>query len=483
MKKRVVLLLLAAILISSTACNDVSTDVVEETTKVTETESATVPAEEYTFPTLDLQGKDFIILNTQQPYLFYSVLDFDTMPSEPVDDAVYNRNRQLEEQFQFKYHVIEDYSLKDAAKALQTSVISGDDNYDVAFIRDSYMGSLIRDNSVADLQDYDEFQFNKSWWDSESIEATRIGQNKEINYAYTNTSLVDFEGTICCFFNDNLLANYGLEAPFTLVRNGEWTLDEFEKYIRAGANLNGDDEYVYVAGGSCTFGATSWQQGEVALVIGSGGDLFARHDTGEVTIEADSEHFINAAQKVISLLINQGEYIRHNQSGEDNQEKVFKEGRSLIVIAQIKSTTKFRDMDDSYSIIPMPKFDIEQQNYRHLRSYSFVMCVPSISQSIEQTGIIMDAMSYLSNKDVMPEFYNTRLSYKGLRNEESIEMLNIISNSRCIDIGFTYGWSTSLRTVITDAVEDGSITIVSAIESVKRSVEESITATIADIDK
>ena len=65
--------------------------------------------------------------------------------------------------------------------------------------------------------------------------------------------------------------------------------------------------------------------------------------------------------------------------------------------------------------------------------------VPSTNTRPDFTGAVLDAMAYLSNKDVTPVFFDVTVSQKRLRNEDSIDMLQIIKKSGCIDIGLVYG--------------------------------------------
>ena len=59
------------------------------------------------------------------------------------------------------------------------------------------------------------------------------------------------------------------------------------------------------------------------------------------------------------------------------------------------------------------------------------MCIPVTNPDISEAALIMDAFSYMTYKDVLPVYYDVSLSQKGLRNEDSIEML-ISSATRAI---------------------------------------------------
>ena len=240
MRKFITMLLLAAIL-TSMSCGGT-----EKPIDPDDEETSLAPAEpepDYVYLPYDLGQREFTILNTAQSYNFYTTLDLEEQTGDPVDDAIFNRNRFLEDQFNMKIVIDESYQLDKASEALRKAVISGEDIYDAAFLRDFWLSGLISDGALADLQDYDEFNFDKPWWDSEATEISRLGDKRKILYAYTDASLADFEGTLVTFFNEKYLDDLGLDAPYQLVRDGKWTFDRFSEYMKAGTNLNGDESF------------------------------------------------------------------------------------------------------------------------------------------------------------------------------------------------------------------------------------------------
>lgn len=472
--KRIVTLLLFAALLTSISCGGTGNHA--ETDDITTSDTPVKPDPGYVYPQLDLGEREFTILNTAQNYNFYTTLDIEEQTGDPVDDAIFNRNRFLEDTFNMKIVIDESYQLDKASEALRKTIIAGEDVYDVAFLRDFWLSGLISDGGLADLQDYDGFRFSEAWWDSEATEISRLGDKRKILYAYTDASLADFEGTLVTFFNEKYLGDLGLDAPYQLVRDGKWTFDRFADYMKAGTNLNGDENFKYSENGNAKYGMTSWDQGEIALIFGADLSIFEDND-GQPVISIKSEKFIDMAQKVIRLCSTDGEYY-WGSGNNTHYEKVFKDGRALLMLAQLKATNGYRDMEQSYGIVPVPKADEKQENYRDLRTYCYVMCVPAISGTIDETAAVMDAMSFLSYRDVMPPFYYGRVSHKALRDEDSIEMLELIRGSRCIDIGIPYGWSDPIRAKIRSAVNDKSTDIVSQFESIIPSVEAKIDSTM-----
>ncbi len=104
-------------------------------------------------------------------------------------------------------------------------------------------------------------------------------------------------------------------------------------------------------------------------------------------------------------------------------------------------------MDSSFGILPFPKLDESQKEYRATASqHTAMFTIPVTNQNPEQVGRVFDALSYESDRTVLPEYFGVLVEQKGLRNEESIEMLNIIKETRSFDIGAAYALLNSLDT-------------------------------------
>ena len=467
--------LLAAGLLALVSCgsSEVQTPADTEASTAPSTETAE-PEDTYQYPELDLGGADFTILNTEQEYSFYTTLDLEATTGDGLDDAVYERNRLLEQKFNFKMKIVSDYLYDAAATALQTSVLAQDNAYDAAFIRDYYMATPITEGYVLDMSECDQLHFDQPWWDTASIEQARLGSTRKIMYAFTDISFADFEGTICCFFNERLLTNLDLELPYQMVLDGTWTLDKMNEIMSVGMNLNGDSSYAWSSTGLATYGLLSWDQCTDSLMIGADLDYFTIDKNNEVVLAAEGEKFMTRAMKVIDMLSMDGKYLHINNSGDDHYEMAFKHGRSMMMVAELKASNKYRDMDDAFGIVPMPKFDEAQENYRNLRGYTYVMCIPSTCPDLSKVGTVMDAMSYLTYKDVMPYFYNSHLSQKMLRNEESVQMLDIIRQTRYNDVGVPFGAADIIRPIFRNAITTKNTDLVSAVEKQRKNIEKKL---------
>jgi hypothetical protein len=106
---------------------------------------------------------------------------------------------------------------------------------------------------------------------------------------------------------------------------------------------------------------------------------------------------------------------------------------------QIGVINNLRNMDTDFGIIPYPKFDEAQEKYGHyVDGHATLMAVPITVSNPEKDGVIIEALSYDSYKNLLPIYYDTIITTKFTRDEESAAMLDIIYNSRVFDFAYVY---------------------------------------------
>ena len=476
---------LSLLLISQlTACQ--STQPENEVTTTSGAPSADTTADEDSYEPAagDLGGDTFTILNTSQTYNFYSYLDFEEATGETLDDAIYERNRAVEELYNFTLEIVE-YELEAANTALSTAVLAGDDSYDAAFLRDYYLKKELTDGYLMNIDTIPEMRLDEPWWDGAVTEESRLGKSRQALFAMTDVSLCDFEGTLVTFINENMLTDLGLDAPYDLVREGKWTFDKLVEYMKAGANLNGDDSFTLTQDGNAVYGMVSYQRFGPGMLAGAGIDSAYIDEDGRPQISYSGDLFFDYCDKLKSAMSVAGEYLYTNTGTVNDYthyENVFKSGRALMTLAQLKAANNYRDMTDAYGILPVPKYDESQDSYHCLRTYTYLLCIPVTNSRPHETGAIMDAMSYYTYRDIMPSFYEERVSQKLLRGEDSIDMLEIVRESRKFDVGSVLNIFLPLADNVIDACLRSNTELASKLASTLPSIEATIDSLMESID-
>ena len=466
------LLILSALLVS---CGETTVDPVTTTAGGGIEEPVT---DTYDYPELDCGGDEFTILNAENFWDMYTYLDFEQMTGEIIDDAIYNRNRFLEDKYRFRMNVIEVIP-DDLFSKINTAVASQDDTYDITYALGRNLNSLVSSGALMNLRDIPEMRLDEEWWNQSMIKSAEIGKDRAIYFAHNYFSLSSFDNVWTIFFNETMLDSLGQPMPYDTVRAGKWTMDVFLKTLKLGANLNGDESFTYSATGKATYGCASFWRLCTSMLTGAGISPVSTDKDGIPYLTLESDRFYEAADKLASFFKTEGDYLEANEANEKNYQKIFMAGRALFLGGGIMSSSIFREMNDDFGILPLPKLDESQNDYYAWMNYDVnTMCVPVTNSDPTRTGIIIDALCYLSWRDVLPNYYNIRVSQKSLRNDDSIEMLKIIHNSLVYDAGNAYGWTLDLMNQVRSAIVAGNPDVASTIASNKSIVDENIQKTL-----
>lgn len=173
----------------------------EESTKEIETETETTSAISSDLPDKTYDGYEFTFLSTDEVgSIRYSYELFaESENGEPINDAVYKRNRMVEEQFDVNINVFES-STPDTL--FKNSVLADDNDYDcLVYIMDGTLKD-IASQYCAPVSELPYVDIDKSYWDTDIINAAAIN-----NVAFGLTgdiNLVDNKATWCILFNKRI---------------------------------------------------------------------------------------------------------------------------------------------------------------------------------------------------------------------------------------------------------------------------------------
>jgi hypothetical protein len=161
-----------------------------------------------------------------------------------------------------------------------------------------------------------------------------------------------------------------------------------------------------------------------------------------------SDKVISFMDKLLEIYVDHT-YCRHRDGydgdgggGQPVHLWIFPEGRALFYWGFPRFIELgLRDMEDDFGILPIPKWDSEQERYyatlNNWHAYTFMM--PVTITDIERNAFILDAMAYHGRNIILPAYYYICLQRKHTRDEESSAMLDIIFNSTVYDMGTVFG--------------------------------------------
>lgn len=451
MKKRLFTLLLAALLVSSalTACgnsdaektNDTTSTNVADTTAAVETDALTDYEQRQLIsddlPENDFGGQEFRVLTTDHDS--YNSVTFEIIAEEltgdACNDAVFNRNVDIGERFNM---TIVGMAEKEPYKLVNNAVTAGTDEYDLAGVYNFQSYYLITAQSLLNWLEIPHVNLEKPWHNALSNDAATI--NGRLYTICSDYAITSMTYTYATFFNVRMLTDYGYPAEnlYDMVRNGEWTIDKMSEMV-AGmyTDTNGDGKKdaddIYGYGYELTNPADVW-------TTAFGEHLSSVTKDNDIEINFMTDKMVSILEKLMDFHYNnEGVYLPATQYDE---EKYFLNGKFAMAPLRFHTAyTTLREMEDTYSMLPYPKWDEDQDTYYTNADDKFTAFgVPMTAYgNLEFVGTIYEALCAESYKKVYPAYYDIALKGKYSSDAGTAEMVDLIMAGRYFDFSFQFG--------------------------------------------
>ncbi len=456
MKKLAVFALLLAVLLTS--CGGGSgTEQAAATTaggaqsSATEAETTTL-ADLYGIKADDFGGMKICIFSGEHAEYEYMITE---ETGELVDDAVYARNRSVEELLNVKF-TFESANNWTASSPfygmIRTAVAAGDETYDIVNGLNCFTNPLIFEGQFRRLDNISTIDLSHPWW----VPVELFDNSHRVYCAFSDASFSLYKELYVIFFNKTILEGNKLANPYDLVKSGKWTVDAFMEMAETGAkDLDGDgtigtanDQLAYMYRSAANRGFLTSTECAVIQVNDKGVPAF-----GPIT-----ERLFNVYEKLRPLLKDKNRAYLMDGSSSDYAKisAIFLEGRALFMTTCLQTVEAMREMTDDYGIVPMPKYDEAQKDYHsQIATSTSALYLPVTVSAPEKLGSVMEALGFYSQNDVVPTYYENALTFKYARDEEVRAMLDLVRRDSSTNIDFAYSISLSMTNdVITKARDD-----------------------------
>ena len=450
----------------------------------------TTPAVEDTIITPNLPDADFgghkfnVLTRGQSSATWYSRDIYAAgLTGEVINDAVYARNKKVEEDY--KFEVVE-HGSNDPANQATNSILSGIDEFDMICIRiKDHTTSLINAGLLNDLNNLDLIDLSQPYYDQNSMQFLSIA-NKQ--YLVTGDLLtMDNDATRCTLFNKTLFSRLELidnpavgDSLYSLVENGKWTLDMLETCSSlATMDLNGDN----VMNDDDQWGMANEGFNALALYNAAGNVLFQKDSNTDIpSFTANNEKSISAFQRIIPII--RAEHSKWYSNAYEQVHPFFKDGQILFHLAQLCEVSLYRAMEFDFGIIPLPKYDENQDRYYSpVTAYgSNCITVPTSVTNLDRAATIIEALSCESMYVVTPAYYEVMLKGQRLRDEESGKMLDIILNTTMYELGYMWNWGGIYDTIFQSATNNNT-DLASRFKALEKLCGRAIESTLKAVEK
>ena len=429
------------------------------------------PAEDI-FAGLETQtygGREFNILARDQMFTqFYA----DEETGDIINDAVYRRNRTVEDKYEVRINVIN--SGEWSEQPIRNSVTAGDGAYDLIDGYAAFVGSIVTAGLYLNLLDVPHLRLTEAWWSQHAVDELTVRGNLYIVPGDITINL--WETIMTIFFSKEIIKNYNLENPYELVKNGTWTLDKMIEMSRdIPTDINGDGiMYVEDRFGTFFYDDLSFNNFHNAFDI----PTTLKGADGLPYFNLDSPDVLYLAERMYAL-VDSTEGVIYGNRAEGFRDlypggypivgislDMFAGDQILFYPTILGDAEKLRAMETDFGILHYPKRTADQAQYKtSSRDQHTMFGIPVDVKDVEFAGLITEALCVASNKIVIPAYYDVSLLDKFTRDEESAEMLDIIRQGLNFDFGIVFSAQiNSAGWIIRSAVNQNTFNFASTLE-------------------
>ena len=430
---RIISVLLTVIMMSTmlVACKktDVSGESNTQTTNVKTNDGAETDANGYLCDRLP----DDLEFNKVIKFLYWEDVEnleyfSEGSTGEAINDAIHVRNLNVKDRLKVQLEFVGtlgNYANLDNFLAQAMNDVGSGGEYDI-FSGYSMSGAVLAINGLAnDLTNAKYLDFEMPWWPHSILDESTV--NGKLYFASGDISTNLLHMMYVVFFNQDMIKNNDLENPYDLVDKGEWT---YSKMFEMSKNLYNDYGGEGKVDESDWFGFSAGKMHYEALFTGAGIRTVSKDSNGQMIVSPNFN-----SQKTTDLLSDICDFVW--SSGDAYYGTTFTYGRTLFAIDRSYFASIHKDeMKFDYGILPIPKYDENQDRYWTCLANPFSIYAISVgSKKEDAAAATLECLASEGYRNVSPVLFENTMKYKYGSDGGSARMYDIIRESVLLDLG------------------------------------------------
>ena len=236
----------------------------------------------------------------------------------------------------------------------------------------------------------------------------RLAFKRDRAYAVGDITTIDEQVISLVIFNKQLAENLKIESPYKTVFDGDWTLDFLESTVKDVTNdingdgvINSDDQWGFLGDNLVHF----YQASDLAM---SG-----KNTNGKYMIYMNNERSMTVLSDIYDFLVvnpNTGSWVMDGRKVNE----MFLMGNTLYQTTTLRPITTLRNSDIEFGILPLPKYDENQENYSTPMTANNCpsAVIPVSCADPEMSATVTEALCYYGYKILTPANYDVYLKSK-----------------------------------------------------------------------
>ena len=426
---------------TTAATNDTPATTAATTTTVAETES---PYDENGFLKDDLDPS--LNYNNQEITILYwddvarPEFEVKEMTGDLISDAIYTRNAAVEERLGLKLKWVGtpgSYSVQENYINTAENDVKASGEFDVFAAYSMSAVTMTLRGLYRDLLPAQNLNFEQPWWPSKLLDDTTI--NGKLYFCSGDISTNVLQQMYLVLFNKSMAEELKLPNLYEIADQGKWTVD---KMAELASNVYSDLNGNAAADLSDRFGI-GLRKNTMFDGFFLGADLRSiEKDANGTMIIADeftSERTVDLLTKLVAIF-HESNYTAFPQTVEGWTNAIFANGQVLFMVdlGNVTSSTEVAGTSVNYGVLPVPKYDEQQERYITGLQSGYTMYSASIAvddATRDTIGAMIECMASESYRQVIPAVYETTMKLKYSSGENDARMYDLIRAGITFDLG------------------------------------------------
>ena len=317
--------------------------------------------------------------------------------------------------------------------------------YDTYCVYSQFGASLALEGLTTDLAASEYVDFSHPSYPDKLVKEATIQGKMYFMSGDISTNSLFMSGLV--YYNKNLYetkrieeaikAAYGYDTIYAMVEDGKWTNDVLFAlakgvYEDTNAAIAGYDE-------GDTFGFATYDSVMDNFYYGAGWMTIRSTKAKGLTIDPDFKNH----DKISGLIQQVHNFMKEDDAYSSGSTHVgartnFADGRVLFYLAPgSHAYTTFRTVDGlEYGVLPVPKYDAEEDSYGASMSFPYAMyCVSSLSMNLNAACAYLQELSEQSYLHTRPAIFEQTMKLKYSDKAEDAVMWDMIIEAQSYDLG------------------------------------------------
>ncbi len=397
-------------------------------------------------PVNDLGGRKFTFFyanwynDNSDPYDLFA----EEFSEDPINDAVYNRQLWIEENLKCSVEAVHQFSSETACEMLIALYMSNDQDFGMILRVNKFL-SLASEGYLYNLADLPNCDYEQPYWDSNSYDTLSI-----LGYHFGvcgDFELRDKDATELLVYNKQILEDVGItDSLYELVDNKQWTLDKLAEYAKKGSkDLNGDSTWDI----SDRYGLGIWADSLFSFLSGGGLHVADKSSDDLPVFKLGDADVVDYSHKIMDFIYDTSTVINAHVAGNGDAggvlEGMFQNDQLLFMWQKACDVPVLRHTDIEYGLLPMPMAsDTQKEYHNNVNAWQCSCLILPANLSEEEAyyfSAFLEEFSCQGRNMIYPRYYEIMLKEKVAQDPESQKIIDLIFDSRDLDIGVVFNWS------------------------------------------